>query len=163
MNKIEWLLLKLFRHVDIEKPDKKTGEKTVYLRRFFIFETKPLKLYLHIIKRSDDDPDPHDHPWNFSTLILANGYNDVEYYLDPYARVKVKRRKIDKLGFLSFRRRPAEHIHKVVLRGGKPAWTLAFIGRHRRNWGFATQDGWKMWREYLNYWGPDPYDDPDLQ
>jgi hypothetical protein len=158
MGFVEKLLLRLFRHVDIEK--EVNGEKVCYLRRFYLIETRPFKLYLHIIKRSDDDPDPHDHPWDFTTLILKNGYIDESYVLNPWGRDNSDK---DELSFLSVRHRKAEHVHQVKLKEGRPAWTLVVLGKYRRKWGFVTKDRWVLWREYLNFWGEDPYDKPELQ
>lgn len=171
MGFVENVLLKLFRHVDIEKTV--DGQKVCYLRRFYLFERKSFKLYLHVIKRDDDDPDPHDHPWDFTTLILKNGYVDESYEFGESDRQTVngyvtgtyrRTNKKDELHFLSVRKRKAEHLHQVKLRDGKPAWTIVLLGQYRRKWGFVKPDGkWVMWREYLNYWDPDPYDKPELQ
>lgn len=157
MNPIEWVLLKLFRHVDIKKVV--DGQESVYLRRFYLVETEKVKVYLHIIKRSDEDPDPHDHPWDFTTIVLKNGYVDESYTITR------KRLPDDRLGFLSVRKRRAEHIHMVKVQEGKPAWTLVFLGPYRRKWGFVKPqpEGWTDWRTYLNYWGPDPYDKVEKQ
>ncbi len=80
----ERLLMLLIPHFDIIKsPAKGEGgtETTVYLRRFYLFRSKWFGMnfgdvYLHHIVRSDDDPDPHDHPWGFTGLILSGGYMD---------------------------------------------------------------------------------------
>jgi hypothetical protein len=47
-------------------------------------------------------------------------------------------------------RRKAEHIHRVILCGGRPAWTLVKTGPYRREWNFVTKDGPVPWRKYLN-------------
>lgn len=61
--------------------------QTLYLRRFYVWEKKwcPwFRIFIHKIARSDDDPDPHDHPWNFTSLILKNGYVDQSYGFNPF-------------------------------------------------------------------------------
>ena len=73
---IEPLLRLVFRYRDIEK--KGMG---LYLRRFYLTpRTRPswwpdswkwYRFFLHHIVRSDDDRDPHDHPWDFTSLILG--------------------------------------------------------------------------------------------
>lgn len=171
------LLLK-WPHFDITK--KVNGETVVYLRRFFLFRSawvnKLLRkigikarlnignVYLHHILRSDDDPDPHDHPWNFVSLILSGGYHDEQWFwnapftarwtysLDRLARQHhgfqlVKPRTIV--------RRKAEHIHRVILhlddRGREiPSWSLVFAGPYRRNWNFITARGPVVWWDYLH-------------
>lgn len=82
---IEKLLQKVLPHFDIVKTV--NGEQVLYLRRFFLVRSKLLNVYLHKIARSDDDPDPHDHPWSFVSLILKNGYMDQRFrFLNPHER-----------------------------------------------------------------------------
>lgn len=52
---------------------------STYLRRWYLFKSKFFNVMLHNILRSDDDPDPHDHPWWFLSIILKNGYIDESY------------------------------------------------------------------------------------
>jgi hypothetical protein len=64
-------------------------------------------------------------------------------YLEQYSNKHRIRR------FLSWKRYKAEDSHKIVdLIGGKPCWTLAFVGKRRRVWGYHTQKGWMDHREY---------------
>lgn len=80
---IEWLKARLFAYLATkEKFDiTKTvdGVVSVYLRRWYLFKSKHFNIMLHNIRRSDDDPDPHDHPWGFVSIILRNGYQDEAY------------------------------------------------------------------------------------
>lgn len=172
---IERLLMKLLPYFDIAKT--LDGEKVVYLRRFYLFRSQPFNLFLHHILRSDDDPDPHDHPWSFLSLVLKNGYLDEPFLFftskrnpfiqedEPGESSGVRHYKPfdhEALGFrletpieevkpLRFVFRPAEHVHRVILHRG-PAWTLVFTGRERRPWGFVKSDRWVFWRKYLNVW-----------
>lgn len=57
--------------------------ESIYLRRYYIFKSRYFNIFLHHIRRSDDDPDPHDHPWSFLSLILKNGYTDEAYGWTP--------------------------------------------------------------------------------
>ncbi len=135
-------------------------EKVLYLRRWFICTTKWGNLYLHKILRSDDDPDPHDHPWNFWTLILWRGYFDMQYAWDVLRKERYLS-NAEKTKPLRFYFRKAEHCHQVKLINSKPAWTLVFLGKYDidREWGFVKEDGtWVYWRVYLNYWKENPYD-----
>ncbi len=50
----------------VKQPD---GQE--YLRRYFILETKWLRIYLHRIGGSDVEPHMHDHPWRFVSIILV--------------------------------------------------------------------------------------------
>lgn len=73
---LEKLLCKLFPHVDI----KRSGESTVYLRRWFLRPRVPddnkltPRIYLHKFYRGDEDPHLHNHPWAYRTLIIKGGY-----------------------------------------------------------------------------------------
>lgn len=158
----------------------KEGYTTLYLRRFYLFRSRWLGLnfgdvYLHHIVRSDDDPDPHDHPWSFLGFILKGGYRDDQYRwhvpgltletdfsvkTDGSGRSYVDRRIIYSAGRregpfpetvkpLSIIRRPATHIHKVIVPEGKTAWTLIFTTGYGRDWNFITEKGPVMWRKYL--------------
>lgn len=137
---LNWLFTKLFKYRDIVKQVE--GKDALYLRRFFIFRTKMFpnfRIFLHFINRSDDDRHLHDHPWDFTSLILSGGYNEV---LPPGDEFMVR-----KPGQIL--RNKAEHIHKVQLRDNKPAWTLVRARQARRIWGFHTESGWVDWRKYL--------------
>lgn len=107
--------------------------------------------------RSDDDPDCHDHPWDFASLILWNGY--IEESL-PRSSDGLNQPIFKALPHWthcfapSFRYMKAEHIHKVHLDKDYPAVTLVFAKRAKRNWGFWTtdkRDGWKKWIDWRTY------------
>jgi hypothetical protein len=179
----ERLLLLLIPHFDIIKaPDIREGEQkqtVVYLRRFYLFRSKWFGLnfgdvYLHHIVRSDDDPDPHDHPWGFTGLILKGGYTDHRYTWTPPQLIHTRNVSImgdqvlvgegkfvaeqgrregpfpEKVRPLTVIRRKAEHIHKVIVPEGKTAWTLIFTSGYNRDWNFITPTGPVFWRTYLN-------------
>jgi hypothetical protein len=172
---LQRLLQKFFRLHDIVKTV--DGQEQLYLRRYYIAETRWGNIFLHNICRSDDDPDPHDHPWNFLTIVLKGSYYDEAY--DFLARDLSKQggETYDasygkKLGLLPWfneqpgarerqgfsrrvrRFRPtyrkATHIHRVIL--NKPVWSLVFTGKTFRPWGFVKEDRWVFWRDYLNNW-----------
>src|ERR1700728_4525634 len=52
--------------------------ESLYMTRLTLFQgaNKGVKLCIHIFHRSDFD-DLHDHPWNFWSLILWRGYNEI--------------------------------------------------------------------------------------
>src|SRR5438105_1603982 len=94
-----WLFDRLFKRADIVK------KGDLYLSRWFLgyapsepevwrtrWYTRLLDLiltggdkkketYLHRMLQSDDDRDPHDHPWDFTTRVVWNGYDDESYGL----------------------------------------------------------------------------------
>ena len=158
MSPVEKILLKLFEHHDITK------EGLLYLRRFFLFSTRWGGVYLHHIVRSDDDKFPHDHPWDFTTLILSGGYRDEQWQFDD--SLGLTPAGIQYCRPFKIYRRKAEHIHRVRLWEVKTvpatnaaiavrgAWTLVLRGPIRREWNFVTQERKVPWREYLKYDGP---------
>lgn len=153
MSKIETILGKLFHYRDITKVV--DGQTLLYLRRYFILKTRWGSLFLHKIVRSDDDPDPHDHPWDFTSFILASGYGDQQWFWDGSTRYF---HRLERVKPRTVVRRRAEHTHRVIIEPGKPAWTLVFTKNKRRPWYFVTESGPVYWREYLNDWGPNTLD-----
>lgn len=169
----ERILMKVFPHFDIVKTieidcgvcqNPGPGHMTqvvLYLRRFYIWRSEWIgmnfgELYLHKIVRSDDDRDPHTHPWPFLTLLLKGAYRDEAWGLTHRGtRVRLYGQD-DKMSAPAVRYRNRDHIHRV--RVDKPnahAWTLVFTGPYwydskgDASWGFETEKGYVPWREYL--------------
>jgi hypothetical protein len=154
----EKLLTKILPYRDITKVV--DGVELLYLRRFFLRRGKKGSttgdeggIFLHVIHRQDDDRDPHDHPWSFTSLILKGGYWDEQWlWVDddrswPDYRVHTGNEWVGRGRIV---KRSAEHLHRVQgITPGRPAWTLVFTGPRRREWGFTTEHGWVHWREYL--------------
>ncbi len=127
-----------------------------YMRRWRFFRTRRFGVRIHHILRSDPDRDLHDHPFNFTSVILWGGY--WEYTLDPYLLAHQERppgfvlhkdgvvRRWYGRGSVLVRR--AEQLHRLELPEGSTAWTLVFRGRIRRPWGFLTDKGWIDQRDY---------------
>lgn len=106
-----------------------------YLIRRTLFWTPWVRIYLHEIRRSDDDVFLHCHPWSFTSLILLGGYVE-------YVPCFTSERRAGSLIMHA-----AEDAHRIQLRQDKfgneiPAWTLVFCGRKKREWGFFTEQGW---------------------
>lgn len=73
----------------------------------------------------------HDHPWDFRTIVLWGAYTDESRHPDPDSHDGY-RIVSDHLGWLSRRRRTAEHAHRTrSLRG---ALTLVLTSPSRREW-----------------------------
>jgi hypothetical protein len=119
-------------------PDFEIGPpEDVYLRRWNIIRTKWFSIYLHNFLRSDDDRALHDHRYDNISLLLIGQYIEVtprgEFFRRPFRPI--------------FRR--AESPHRVNLIDGKPVWSLFFMGRRRREWGFHCPQGWRHWTEFV--------------
>ncbi|WP_283196566.1 hypothetical protein [Rhizobium sp. BT04] len=146
------------------------GEHTTpYLTRGWIG-----RLRLHIFHRGDNDPDPHDHPWDFWTFPLTSyveeiatpdmkGVAPLEAMLLPPERYWLNRQVVRAFR-LTYR--PATHCHRVIGRfsgwhfydepvpqEGRKIVTIVWRGRSGRKWGFLrNRDGkwcWTPWREYV--------------
>lgn len=171
----------MFKTFDITGPD---GE--LYLRRKYLLDTRWGGIYFHQIVRSDPDRDLHDHPWKFLSILLWGfGYYEHQAdgtmkYFPPFS--------------INHRPDPAAP-HRLELtkdpRTGreKPQWTLVFVGRKMREWGFHVPVGldapyggsanpdskyvrlatWVEFRKYLDVkfpkgWAKEPgYDEKPVQ
>jgi hypothetical protein len=129
-----WLLKTLFATFEIVGLD---GQ--LYLRRYKILRTPWLKIYIHEIVRSDEDRALHDHPWNFTSIILKGSYVEVT----PIYRARCL------AGAMITRK--AEDAHRLEIPEGQTTWTLVFVGKKRREWGFATNVGWIPHYAYLDW------------
>ena len=109
----------------------------VYMRRWRAGPRRWFGIRLHHILRSDADPELHDHPFSFATLVLCGGY--WEYTVDG---------RRTRYGPGSLLIRSAEVLHRLELE--RPAWTLVLRGPMRREWGFLTTIGWMPWRRFVD-------------
>lgn len=107
-----------------------------YLRRWKLIQTPWFGIFIHNILRSDTDRDLHDHPWNFTTIILRGEYHEE---VNGIRNVKIRKAPC-------IIRHKAEDSHRVTII--KPVWSLFIIGPKRRQWGFLTNEGWVHHQEY---------------
>lgn len=99
---------------------------------------------------SSDDRAFHDHPWNYTTLILRGGYTEfrptgfqphqvtlADDYdgSDPVTYTEHTAVRYDAGSLL---RRKAGSWHYLVLDHGTEAWTMFCTGRKRQKWGFLA-------------------------
>jgi hypothetical protein len=133
---MKMILSKVWRHLsDPFVPALITSDSgQIYMRRFHLARTRWFQVYLHEICASDQDPDFHDHPWSFVSIILAGGYTE-------HTPEGVFRRKAGQIIY-----RAAGSPHRLEL--SKRAWTLVITGRERREWGFLTKSGWESREEH---------------
>ncbi len=115
-----------------------------YLTRWTLWRHRDGRgAYLHWFRGSDWAVDRHDHPKDFTSIGLYNRYFEerdggrrVEYRA-PWAR-----------------KFPAHYRHRIEVAPGETCWTLVFVGRPARDWGFWLYD--KVWvphREYVKKHG----------
>lgn len=139
-----------------------------YMRRW-ILRTPWGTVRIHNILRSDLDRDMHDHPFDFTSILLKGGYYETTRWVctdattiepegrgpfetiwdpqKPYTIREVVTHERYHPRFSVIRHR-AEDLHKLRLT--KPVWTLVISGPWRRKWGFMTPQGWVHWKDYVN-------------
>lgn len=116
------------------------------ITRLRLIQTPLGGIYVHFIYREDLDRDPHDHPWNFASLILRGGYTE-ELHKNPHTgRAGAEQASYERWSFHKF---PLHHAHRI--RHVEPGTaTLMFVGPKCRTWGFYDATGdWIDYREYL--------------
>jgi hypothetical protein len=124
------------------------------LIRWRVLQTPWFGFYVHFIHREDLDRMPHDHPWNFWTLVVRGSYWE-NYHSDSrtlgiyHAGSNWSERGHDQIrGRWSFRKFPMQAAHRIIKTNGKVT-TLVIVGPKRRTWGFYTQEGTFIdWRDY---------------
>ncbi len=87
----------------------------------------PVSIRLHHIKRGDKDQHLHDHPFDYRTICLRNGYiwEDVlgNFHLFKAGETHAAR---------------AEEFHRIHLTHSDGAWTLFFMFKRKHRWGFLV-------------------------
>lgn len=106
-----------------------------YLVRWVVDFTK-FSLRLHRWNGDDDLRNPHDHEWDFWTILVCGQMWDrtpgeTGGYVEgvPSSWVDTPRKQLIPEFF------PAEHRHSVRV-GPRGAWTIMLCGPKRRRWGF---------------------------
>jgi hypothetical protein len=108
-----------------------------YLYRWTLLKLGSYGIYLHHFVGDDWSHDLHDHPKRFVSIGLKGRYTEetpsgTREFRAPWIR--------------SF---PAEHIHRISLRPGEDCWTLVFVLKNVRKWGFWHRGSWIPWRTYV--------------
>jgi len=136
MNLLHRLMDKIGRYRLI--PDRRTGED--YMHRYYLFlkdRTKfPFNVTMHKIVKSDD-PIYHDHPWSYVTVVLWGGYHEHTPIRDN--KGKIIGDFVEWRGPGSIIKRKAQDYHWLELKDEKPATTIFFMGKQKRQWGFLVK------------------------
>lgn len=117
-----------------------TETDSQYLTRLHLIKTPWFSVCLHWIKKPDPEPDLHDHPVSFLSLILRGGYTEVRK--KPNLKQWFYTHK-----WFNFIRASREDRHRIIAVWPKTL-TLCFMGPIRRTWGFHTANGWVPWKVY---------------
>lgn len=126
----------------------------VYLTRWRIFSTPMFGVLLHKITGPDPDQHPHDHPWEFWSVVLKNGYTELltTWKLKDNRFIAVT--KFRGWRRFSFHRMHRGDYHSIKrLHNEQTTWTLVFHGKRKSDWGFLVNQGSTPlhvpWRIYL--------------
>ena len=115
----------------------KDGRDTLFFARLKLTPSHPRHggLYLHLFFRGDEDPDPHDHPWDFWTFPLQ-GY--VEEIMNFNGKLYFNYVKPWRWTF-----RHASHVHRVLPWRYRwyPKINLVWHGPEKQRWGFFVHPG----------------------
>lgn len=105
-----------------------------YLIRYRIIQTPLFGVYLHRLGTADPRDTLHDHPWPFVSIILRGGYTEMVRGTFPiYAESK-------RVRWINVKRFKNSY-HWIASLDKTPTWTLMFVGRRRRIWGYLDRDG----------------------
>jgi hypothetical protein len=132
------MLWSVWRWTDVD-PD---GGGETYLTRLHLFRVPWCSCMLHWIRHPDPQPDLHDHPVSFLSVLLSGSY--VEEVPDGDSG-----RRAVRVRWWNFKR--ATDRHRIMSVAGH-VLTLVFAGPAVREWGFHTPDGWVPWRDYEAHW-----------
>ncbi len=133
------------------------GRKGPYMTKFRLLNLgkRFLRVYVHLIHRSDEDEELHSHPWNWAFgIILKGGYRETRwsnpnFSEDPYATGYVSIRSRTYLpGQINVIR--SDDYHKLDLLEDE-CWTLFIAGPEKHEWFFANPWSGRRWpwREFI--------------
>lgn len=123
----DWAFMEKFVVPNYDDP------KVPYLTRWRIFQTPLCGVYLHKIGTPDPRDTLHNHPWAFTAIILKGGY--LEAIPDDTGYTKAKR-----VRWINIKRFNHSY-HWIMSLDRTPTWTLMFVGRRRRVWGYLDREG----------------------
>lgn len=110
-----------------------------YLLRWWVIPRNEMyNLYLHDIRKSDDDRALHDHPWENTSLLLRGSY--IEHTPEG-----VFTRKAGDI----IHRKPTDS-HRLEVIPGQRAISLFATGPKVRDWGFHCPKGWVSWQDFTS-------------
>lgn len=114
-----------------------------YIERWWIIPpNKWSNVYLHHVRRSDDERALHDHPWPNTSFLISGSY------IEHTPEGTFVREAGDVVT------RAADALHRLEVIPGERAISLFMTGPKVREWGFACEHGWVHWRDFVNEANP---------
>ncbi len=117
-----------------------TDVASEYIVRLHILKTPWFAICLHWINKPDPEPFNHDHPVSFLSLVLRGWYSEERYTAKKGLHFTCNR-------WFNFVRATPDDRHTII-RVRHHTLTLCLMGPKTREWGFHTDDGWVMWKDY---------------
>lgn len=112
-----------------------------YITRLHLLKTPWFAVDIHWLNGPDPEPDMHDHPVTFLSVIVWGAYvENRKRRRDAYASLRTR-------AYFNFIRACKRDRHKIIHVLPKTI-TICFMGPKTREWGFHTPKGWVHWREY---------------
>ncbi|WP_285020277.1 hypothetical protein [Novosphingobium sp. fls2-241-R2A-195] len=108
------------------------------LRWWVIPRNEQVNVYLHAVLKSDEDRAMHDHPWSNVSFLIAGSY------IEHTPEGRFVRRAGDVI------ERPAHAMHRLEAIPGERAISLFMTGPKVREWGFACEQGWVHWEDFVS-------------
>ena len=123
-----------------------------FLTVYRLLKIGKLSICIHKFDQPDENPDCHDHPFHFFTMVLKG------WYLEEFYNGDRKFRRMFSCGL-----RDAGCLHKVSA-CSKPVWTLCIKWDANRRWGFMVREEegviikvkWVYWEDYIKAKGLTP-------
>lgn len=139
---VKWLRRRAMRLMVSRAPDFVIGDE--YLRRWWVIPRNRLfNIYLHDVRKSDDDRALHDHPWLNCSILLQGGYFEHSIAAGGVEHVAWRG-----AGDVVLRRSVAAHRLQIP-DSGVAAWSLFITGPRMRDWGFhCPKAGWRHWKDF---------------
>lgn len=126
--------MKLFKTVKIIK----SKEGVLHFKRFAIIECKLFNIYIHWIYKADEDEHLHDHPWNYTSIVLSGKFWEAV----KNTKENENKYEMNNLSSGSISSQKAERTHKVYMLLSKKIITLFFTGPRFREWGYDVDGKW---------------------
>ena len=148
---IERILTAIFPFKNIDRKDCRE-----YLHRWVLLKLwGGRRVYLHHFLGSDWSTDMHDHPKVFVSLGIQGGYvEEVPRSPEQYGEQggDLRRKRIQHVAPW-VRWFPGPHVHRVRINRRVGCWTICYLGKRTREWGFFHRGRWVWCKEYGSWFG----------
>ena len=113
----------------------KLGE--LHFKRWKLFSLKKYNVYLHAIYKADEDLYLHNHPWDYTSIILYGTF--VEKVRSNNLGEIVKYR-YNHLHFGSVVKRKSNIFHKIVRLESEVVYSLFITTKNHDTWGYDVDN-----------------------